>query len=165
MTHAGYITTPELRDELLSLLCEHDIPHVVVYDPVPLGDEIRPVLIIKGPKPRGTERWARYRKCKNGDHGYGLDQDGTITYPCGVCAANVDHPTAEELWERLENHSLVDELALPGWMNQHDVGSVAELREALRQGTLANVGPERTAEVAIALEDWRNKVRERMWSE
>lgn len=153
MVRRGYCVVPELYDELCAELEQLSIQHRRVDKPNQLGTNPTPVLVTKGPCPKG---WSRYRKCTQGKHGRGLTENGNPSDTCSKCMKPL---TSEELWRRIEISSPAEELRLPGWFQKPTQNNVREVRHDLNKNNLRNVGPERRLIVAEALVDWRERMR------
>ena len=150
----GYCCEPALLPHLLAELARTSVKHKIVQEPIGLGDYPRPVLVTTTVKPAGWTRLGRCNKCRSP---LTLSSDGKSCATCQCCYRVV---TAERCWSVLESHTPVEAVDLPGWFDAPGISTVDDLRQALREGSLTSVGPEREIVVSDALVAFRDKVRE-----
>lgn len=159
MPQRGYVTTSALLRHLQAELGKRGIETRVVESPLPeyLGTTPRPIYILEqGQSPKGWTRYGRCTTCRKAPAT--LNDSGLVHKTCQSCRdASFETMTVESLWAAMERETYRQELGLPAdWA--YDCKTVRDVREALQDGTISRVGPEREAAVSEALQRWRHRV-------
>lgn len=163
----GYRVLPGLLEALEKELTARDIEYKIVDSPESLGEYPRPVWVSRpGEESKGWLYFGRCAKCK--DRASTLTAQGDLAW-CNECsdAYNAKHERnyligigagADDWLTLIERGTSCRILGLPDWIKQEGVVSVGDVREQLKRGVLAQVGPERSTLVSAALDKFLDRV-------